>query len=725
MTALERLTEHNPEKAPLDTSAPVMPEWARSREGWKGTIRIGLLRGWYRTKRFVVMLPKLLLLLICYSPRGLGRLTRSLARWIYDMDSAEVRHAHAERTETSDYVKAHNARRANLHARLLVALTVLTVVVGPILCWYAPWYLGGLVGFGVFVAVVKMIPGKSPWEFVVAAGLGVAAGLLLPQYVFPLVPQPPAWVWPILAVVVVLALGWHGRRLGTPLVADAGNVAPGAIEKPNREMVLDALTASVKGITDKHRDAFRVHQPGVARARHGYYLSLELPPGFTVSDVMESREEFAAALRRQLGAVWPGRGGMHPGHLRLFIGDEPMATAEQSAWPLAECKPVDVFTALDLFTDQEGRWFAQRLVYNALVIGGAPGYGKSFALRSLGVAIALDPRARLVILDGKGNGDMRPFRLVAHGYHEGDEPEEIADQLRAVQELREEMRRRSRFLRDLPASENPEDKVTSDLADRYGHLAPTFLLVDECQVYTENPDKKIREAFIEALADIVRRGRSAGIVPIFATQKPSADVIPTAITDNCSVRLCFKVNGQRANDAVLGNEMHSSGIKATKFGPDDKGLAWLKGDGAEPIVVRTVHGLDKPKAEEMLLKARALREARGLLTGYAAGEEAEREEAQADLLADARDVMDHPPVKAMHLTTMLEALHLLRPGIWGHLGDAEALGDALRTAGVNVRRQLKVGGRNTSGVRREDLDVAATSDEDPDDEGGQVVPIGR
>ncbi len=115
---------------------------------------------------------------------------------------------------------------------------------------------------------------------------------------------------------------------------------------------------------------------------------------------------------------------MHPGHVRVFIGDEPMASAEQSPWKLAEDKRVDIFDALPLFTEQEGQWFDQRLMYNAIVIGGAPGFGKTFELRALGVAIARDPRTRIVVLDGKGNGDMRPFRLVAHGYHEGDEPED-------------------------------------------------------------------------------------------------------------------------------------------------------------------------------------------------------------------------------------------------------------------------------------------------------------
>lgn len=715
-TALAKLTAGREPKPALDTAAPIRPEWLRTVDGFRAATALTLRRGAYRTGRFLLHLPALLGLLALYSPRGLGRLVARLGRYLYDYDSAQVRHAHASNTETKEYVQAQNVRRANLKARWLVAGTAALLVAGPILAWTFPRGLAVLIAGAVFVWTTKLIPGRSVWELVGAAALAVAVWWYLPALLARF-PGPPPWTVAPVAAAAVLALGVFGRPAGRQLLADAGHGQPAALVKPTAPMVLDALVAAVPGITDRNRDTIRVHAPGVARGRHGYYLGLELPPGCTVSDVMENRESFAAALRRQLGAVWPGQGPMHPGHLRVFIGDEPMATAEQAPWPLAQDRRLDIFDPLPLFTDQEGRWFEQRLMYNALVIGGAPGFGKTFCLRALGVAIARDPRTRIVVLDGKANGDMRPFRLVAHGYHEGDEPQEIAEQLAAVRAIREEMRRRARFLRELPPEVNPEDKVTTQLVDRYRDLAPTFLLIDECQVYTEHPDKKIREAFIEALADIVRRGRSAGIVPVFCTQKPSADVLPTAIVDNCSVRLCFKVNGQRANDAVLGNEMHSSGIKATKFGPDDRGLAWLKGDGAVPLVVRTPHGVDKPTAETLLKQCRAARDRLGLLSGYAAGEDAADEAVQVSLLEDVRDVLDSPENnrKNMSLAGIRDRLELLRPGVWGHL-DVDALGAALRNAGVRPSSVWCPDlGRTGQGVKREWLDIAATSDVNPDD----------
>lgn len=191
------------------------------------------------------------------------------------------------------------------------------------------------------------------------------------------------------------------------------------------------------------------------------------------------------------------------------------------------------------------------------------------------MAVAFDPRVRLTALDGKGNGDRR----VAHGFYEGDEPDEVAEQLAAVRAIREEMRRRARFLRDLPREENPQSKVTSELVDRYPHLAPIVLLVDEVQVYTEYEDKAVRDEFIALFTDLVKRGRSAGIIPVFCTQKPDAKALPSSIADNCSVRLCFRVNSDRANNQVLGPGSYASGVNATLFSAKDRGLAWLRGDG--------------------------------------------------------------------------------------------------------------------------------------------------
>ncbi len=231
-----------------------------------------------------------------------------------------------------------------------------------------------------------------------------------------LIPRPPAWAaWAVLALVV-LTLGWIGRPQGRALVARPDPRDAGLLEKPTAPMVVDALVRlAIPGLTEKTRDDIRVFAPGVARSRRGYHLAMELPAGVTAASVMDKREGFAAALRRELGTVWPSKGTRHPGHLKLFISDEPMATAPQGRWKVAQGEVLDIFRPVELFTDQEGKWVDLTFAYQQLVVGGAPGYGKSFAVRQLGVAVAFDPRVQITCMDGKGNGDLRPLRLVAHG----------------------------------------------------------------------------------------------------------------------------------------------------------------------------------------------------------------------------------------------------------------------------------------------------------------------
>lgn len=682
-TTVAKLTRHKPERTPIDPTATVLPEWVQTWSAFQTVALLILRRGWWRTRRFLVQVPVLVGLLLMYSPRGLGRLVAMLARYLYDHDSAKVRHQHAGNVETPEYVKAQNIRRANLKARWMVAGTVIVAVAFPVLAWTLPGVLAVILATATFIWVVKLIPGKEFWEFIVAAAIAFAVWKYTPALLL-LFPPPPAWAVATVGVAAVLAFGVLGRPAGKALVKGATHDA-GLPPKPNENMIVDALcrigipSMTPNKLEEVHAET-RILAPGVARGRHGYHLELELPWAVTASEVMEKREALAAAVKRELGTVWPTKGPRHPGHFRLYLGDQPMATAPQARWPIAQGREIDAFQPIPLFTDQEGKWVDLTFAYNHIVIGGAPGYGKTFAEREMAVACAFDPRNRIYCFDGKGNGDLRPLRLVAHGFYEGDEPEEIAAQLAAVRGVRQEMRRRAKFLRELPREENPLNKVTSELVDKYPHLALIFLFFDEVQVYTEHEDAKIREEFISIMTDLVKRGRSAGIIPVFCTQKPDAKCLPSSIVDNCSVRLCFRVNGWRANDQVLGTEMHSNGIKATLFSAADKGLAWLRGDGSDPLVVRTVYGLDAVQAEELMAQARAIRERVGLLTGMAAGE-TEEPEPQADLLDDVYEVLQENACRNTSLEYLLDKLSLLRPGIYGTM-DPTTLGGALRGAGV-------------------------------------------
>ena len=138
-----------------------------------------------------------------------------------------------------------------------------------------------------------------------------------------------------------------------------------------------------------------------------------------------------------------------------------------------------------------------------------------------------------------------------------------------------------RDIADRDAARCPENKVTDELASdpRLG-LHPIAIAIDECQKGFEHPlyGKEI-EAICE---DIVRRGPAVGMLILLATQRPDAASVPPNISANAVLRWCLKVIGQVANDMVMGTSAHRTGIRATMFGFDDKGVCYFGGEGSGP-----------------------------------------------------------------------------------------------------------------------------------------------
>lgn len=638
------------------TDEPILAAWMRSGSEFSDTAYKALKRLAHRTGFHGARAPLYAIRLALMAPRGVYRTGRAVWALVFDEESRQLRLHHADRTETAEYVKLRRMRDERVKTRLIVA--------------------GSLLG--------------------VLAIAGMVAWALLPR-----------WVAYTVMFAVVLVFGWVGRPIGKP-IAQPATLTPGAPGPLKAPMVMQALCSlGIGGMRSPSEIGLLFD---VARVGPGYQVDLELPRGVDATAVIEKRSQLSAALRRELGTVWPSVGKRHQGHLVLYVADQPMATAKQARWPLLKDGQTNVFRPAPAFTDQRGAWVDLTLAYTSGVIGAVPRIGKTFYLRELLLLAGLDPRTKVYAVDLKGTGDLAPTALFAHFYSVGDEDEEIAEQLVAMRALRDEMRRRAKVIRGLPHEECAENKVTDQLADRRDlGLEPVFVGVDECQVWFTHEDKAVREEFTTIVTDLVKRGPALGIMVYLATQKPSAKSIPTDIADNAVVRIALKVAGQVPNDQILGTSSYQAGLRATVFSFDDKGVAYLKADGAEARIVRSVVGLDAPTAEKVAARARANRASTGRLTGMAAGELMEREQRQVELLEDLRAVVVGP---AAHLGDLVALLGELRPGVYGHL-DPTALGSMLRAAGVPVStvwdpskpREQAAG----KGIRVEWLDVSATA----------------
>jgi len=55
------------------------------------------------------------------------------------------------------------------------------------------------------------------------------------------------------------------------------------------------------------------------------------------------------------------------------------------------------------------------------------------------------------------------------------------------------------------------------------------VVCDELASYLHVGERKARAEFAELMRDLVARGRAAGLVVLAATQKPSMDIVPSAL----------------------------------------------------------------------------------------------------------------------------------------------------------------------------------------------------
>lgn len=649
------------------------------------------------------------------TPRGSVRISVALVDWLRDARSAELLAKHAAAGEGESYAKVAKARlEADLATRHWLVATAATLLVLLGLAWWAPAVFATVLAVTVFVGAACLAPRGDIKEWL--AGLAFATALAGACWWFgddlaALIPQPPAWVWWALGGVAVVVSGLAGRQEDKPLMTMPATMAshkPPTITAP---MVINALCALGNSKMKDPGDVRVLMDPH--RAGPGVQIDMELPPSVTATWVMENREKLAAALRRNLGTVWPSVGPSHPGHLALFISDMPVTETEQEPWPLASSGPIDIFTPQPVFTDQLGRWVYLNLAYASWVVGAVPRMGKTFLVRELLLIYGMDPRVKVIALDGKGTGDLAPLIPFAHTHVRGarvDKPEGIETVRATVAWLLTEMGRRTDALASLPAEEVPDSKVTSQLVDDHPELdlAPIVFGLDETQSFfsygfrRDKGHKEIREEIRDGVIELMRMGPAVGIWVIMATQTVRDSTIPSEAQAVAVYRYALKMEGWEPNDKVLGTGAFKSGIDATMFGFDEKGIGWLKGEGAKPQITRSVVGLDAVQSRAIAVRCRGWRVARGLLVGEANDDPGIVDaELVVDIVADAEAAMTARHRQSAPYSEVVGWLQEMRPAQYPDLDVAE-LAARIRSAGVPVR-SVWADGRSHKGVKLADL----------------------
>lgn len=188
---------------------------------------------------------------------------------------------------------------------------------------------------------------------------------------------------------------------------------------------------------------------------------------------------------------------------------------------------------------------------SGMVVGGVIGSGKTASM--LPVFAGMENHAELYIFDGKMQRDLDALKSIAKVYDNSGDVDAPLAALEMLEQLR--VLRGDAIFKKWGAANfwhlNREQRRSAD-------MKPIFVLMDEAQVWLKISTNKERAAIQARIAELVfellTKGRSAGIVLILTTQRPSAEVISTDIRDNVKLKVAFKVTTPIMAEMILGSQ---------------------------------------------------------------------------------------------------------------------------------------------------------------------------
>jgi hypothetical protein len=407
------------------------------------------------------------------------------------------------------------------------------------------------------------------------------------------------WRWRLeLVLVTVPALAW--QRLADEL----GPAGAGGIIAATVALVLTPAAARgaivrwlrVARVRRRWRRAWldvglpRVAARRVCQVPAGELVRIRCSRGSSIPHVAKHAEQLAACLGAREVRVY--RDPRHAGRGDALLVRRDPLDGVTALWPWADAEgPVSLWQPFPLGVDEFGNTVPLLLPERNLLLGGEPGAGKSAALSLVLAAAALDPTVKLWLLDGK-RVEFAAWEPCAERLA-GPDVDDATALLEAVQ-CEMDARYRELLARGVRKI-SPGDG-----------LALHVVACDELAFYLTVDDRKKRTRFAELLRDLVARGRAAGVIVIAATQKPAADVVPSALRDLFGFRLAMRCTTRDASDTILGQGWASQGHDAATIAPDQRGLGFLLADDGLPGRMRAFY-LDDQAVDQFARRSAQLR----------------------------------------------------------------------------------------------------------------------
>ena len=127
---------------------------------------------------------------------------------------------------------------------------------------------------------------------------------------------------------------------------------------------------------------------------------------------------------------------------------------------------------------------------------------------------------------------------------------------------------------------------------------------------------------------MVARGRAVGIPVVGATQRPSADIIPTSLRDIFGYRCAFRCTTDVSSDIILGFGWAGQGYSAFSIAPEDQGIGWLLAEEGRPRRFKAAY-LSDADIDDLVDRALYIRQphhSTGTTDGHGTGSVRERRE---------------------------------------------------------------------------------------------------
>ena len=242
-------------------------------------------------------------------------------------------------------------------------------------------------------------------------------------------------------------------------------------------------------------------------------------------------------------------------------------------------EPMSIWRPVHLGIDERGTAVHIRLAERNLLIAGEPGAGKSVALNLIVAHAALSPDCRLVLIDGK-QVELGTWRRCAEEFVGPS----ITGAIQTLARLQSTMDTRYEHL-----LATGRRKIT-----RTSGVPVVLVVFDELAYFSATVgETKQQKEFVALVRDLVARGRAAGIIVVAATQRPSADIIPTSLRDLFGYRWAFRCSTHASSDVILGHGWAAQGYTAADIDPTTRGVGWLIAEGGTPRRMKAAYLTDE------------------------------------------------------------------------------------------------------------------------------------